>query len=159
MPGVMLGIYGGGGLLGAIAATRLHRHFSPRAVIIGVNWVWVALLPLFAVAGAPWQLGLIGAATAFVGPMWNVVIGTYTTTLVPNELLGRVNSVSMTLSWGVLPIGSLAAGYLLDRAGPTGAVWALSGFMLLTAVLATASRAVRHAPPLVSARTPADAER
>ncbi|BCY12237.1 hypothetical protein L3i22_073250 [Actinoplanes sp. L3-i22] len=157
--GVMLSVYSSGGLLGAIAAGRLHKHLQPRTVIIGVNWVWAALLPLFAVAGAPWQLGLIGAATAFVGPLWNVVIGTYAVTLVPNELLGRVNSAGMALSWGVLPLGSLAAGFLLDGVGPIGAVWALSGFMLLTAVLGTLSRAVRGAPPLVSSHTPEDAVR
>ncbi len=128
-------------------------------MIIGVNWVWAALLPLFAVAGAPWQLGLIGAATAFVGPLWNVVIGTYAVTLVPNELLGRVNSAGMALSWGVLPLGSLAAGFLLDGIGPVGAIGVLSGFMLLTALLGTVSPAVRKAPPLVSPRTPEGAAR
>ncbi|GLW27903.1 MFS transporter [Actinoplanes regularis] len=157
--GVMLGIYSTGGLLGAIAAGRLHKHFQPRTVIIGVNWVWAALLPLFAFAVVPWQLGLIGAVTAFVGPLWNVVIGAYAVTLVPNELLGRVNSAGMALTWGVMPIGSLAAGYLLDGAGPTGAIWALSAFMLLTAVAGTVSRAVRKAPPLVSSHTPEGAER
>jgi predicted MFS family arabinose efflux permease len=157
--GVMLGVYSTGGLLGAIAAGRLHKRFHPRTVIMGVNWVWAALLPLFAVAGAPWQLGLIGAATAFVGPLWNVVIGAYAVTLVPNELLGRVNSAGMALSWGVLPLGSLAAGYLLDGVGPIGAIAALSGFMLLTAVAGTLSPAVRNAPPLVSSHTPADAAR
>lgn len=153
--GVMLGVYSTGGLLGAIAAGRLHKYLQPRTVIIGVNWVWAALLPLFAFAGESWQLGLIGAATAFVGPMWNVVIGAYSVTLVPNELLGRVNSAGMALSWGVLPLGSLAAGFLLDGAGPIAAIWALSGFMLLIALAGTASRAVRKAPPLAAAPAPA----
>ncbi|GAA4610195.1 MFS family permease [Actinoplanes octamycinicus] len=152
--GVMLGVYSGGGLLGAVAAGRLHRHFSPRMVIVGVNWVWVALLPLFLVAGQPWLLGLIGAATSFVGPLWNVVLGTYMTTLVPNELLGRVGSAGMTLSWGVLPLGSLLAGFLLDGIGPAGVVGVLAGIMLVTAVAATVSPAVRAAPPLAGSPAP-----
>ncbi|WP_128379985.1 hypothetical protein [Streptomyces cavernae] len=28
--GMMLGIYSGGGLIGALAASRLHRHFKPK---------------------------------------------------------------------------------------------------------------------------------
>ncbi|WP_206300914.1 MFS transporter [Streptomyces populi] len=100
--GTMLGIYSGGGLIGAIAAGKFHHRFTPRTVIVGVNWIWAALLPLFALASNPLLIGAIGAACAFVGPLWNVVIISRTTLLVPNELLGRVTSAAMTLSWGVM---------------------------------------------------------
>ncbi|MGP4048547.1 transposase [Streptomyces sp. 2A115] len=61
---------------------------------------WVALLPLFALTSSPAQMAAIGAACAFIGTLWNAVIITYTTVLVPNELLGRVTSAAMTLSSG-----------------------------------------------------------
>ncbi len=121
--GLMLGIYGGGGLLGAFAAGWLHHLFTPRSVVIGVNWIWAALLPLLAVAPNWWALGAIGAATAFIGPMWNVVIGTFQLTLVPNELLGRVGSASMTVGWGVMPLGSLGAGTCSPRPAPSPPCW------------------------------------
>ncbi len=146
--GVMLGINSGGGLIGALAASRLHRHLTPKTVIIGVNWTWAALLPLFALTASPLLVGAIGAACAFIGPLWNVVIITYVTVLVPNELLGRVTSAAITLSWGVMPLASLGAGYLLTTLGPTGSVFVLTTVMLITAVIATASPTVRHAPPL-----------
>ncbi|MFF2363798.1 MFS transporter [Streptomyces sp. NPDC058122] len=146
--GTMLGIYSGGGLAGALAAGRLHHHFTPKTVILGVNWSWAALLPLFAFTSSPLLIGAIGAACAFVGPLWNVVIISYATLLVPDELLGRVNSAAMTLSWGVMPVASLGAGFLLTGLGPVGSVSVLATLMLVTAVAATASSAVRHAPPL-----------
>jgi MFS family permease len=146
--GGMLGIYGAGGLLGALVAGRLHRRFKPKTVVIGVNWIWATLIPWLAVAPTPWLLGAVAAATAFVGPMWNVVIGTYQMTLVPNEFLGRVSSAAMTLGWGVIPLGSLIAGYLLGKVGPAGTVMLLALLMLATAVTATISPAVRHAPAL-----------
>jgi MFS family permease len=146
--GVMLGIYSGGGLIGALAASRFHRHFTPRMVIIGVNWCWAALLPLFLITTNPLLIGAISAATAFIGPLWNVVIVSYSALLVPNELLGRVTSAALTLSWGVMPIGSLGAGLLLATAGSTSAILVLTGIMLATAIAGTISPAVRHAPPL-----------
>ncbi|GLW98558.1 MFS transporter [Microtetraspora sp. NBRC 16547] len=152
--GVMMGVYGGGGLLGAVVAGRLHRRFSPRTVIIGVNWVWAVLLPLIAVAPHPLVAGLIAAGTSFVGPMWNIVIGTYQMTLVPNGMLGRVSSAGMTLSWGVIPVGSLAAGHLLTVVTPRVTMLVLGAGMLVTALAATASTAVRHAPPLPAGDTP-----
>ncbi|MFE1289802.1 MFS transporter [Streptomyces sp. NPDC058751] len=146
--GTMLGIYSGGGLAGAIAAGRLHQHFTPKTVILGANWIWAALLPLFPFTSSPLLIGVIGAACAFVGPLWNVVIISYATLLVPDELLGRVTSAAMTLSWGVMPVASLGAGFLLTAAGPVPSLWVLAAVMLATAIAATASPAVRHAPPL-----------
>ncbi|GAA2396562.1 MFS transporter [Dactylosporangium salmoneum] len=133
--GLMFGIYSGGGLAGALAAARLHRHLAARTVIAGVNWVWAALLPLFAVAAGPVQLGLVGAACAFAGPLWNVVVVSEATLLVPNELLGRVTSAAMTMSWGVMPVASLLGGYLTSSLGPVGALWPLEAVLLAAAVV------------------------
>jgi MFS family permease len=148
--GTMLGIHAGGGLVGALVAGRTHRNFTPRMVIIGVNWIWAALFPLFLLTSDPLQIGVIGAATSFIGPVWNVVIFSYTALLVPNEILGRVTSAAMTLAWGVMPIGSLGAGLLLTVVGPTGVLLALTAIMAVTAVGATVSPAVRRAPPLTT---------
>ncbi|GGP00186.1 MFS transporter [Wenjunlia tyrosinilytica] len=146
--GLMFGIYGGGGLLGALAAGRLHSLFPPTTVIIGANWVWAALLPLFAIAPDPLLLGVVGGLTAFIGPIWNAVMFTYQAALVPNEMLGRVGSAVGTITAGVMPLASLGAGYLLSTIGAKGAVVVLTAIMLGTASAGTASAAVRHAPPL-----------
>jgi len=146
--GVMLGVYSGGGLLGALAASRLHRHFTAKAVIVGTNWIWAGLLPLFVFTTHPLQIGALGAACAFVGPLLNVVLMSYAAVLVPNELLGRVMAAAMTLSWGVLPVASLGAGYLLTTIGSTGSVYVLAAVMLATAIAATASPAIRTIPRL-----------
>ncbi|SDT52904.1 MFS transporter [Actinoplanes derwentensis] len=144
--GLMMGVYSAGGLLGAIAAGRLHQRFSFRAVLVGINWIWAALLPLMLLTTHPFQVGVIGALCAFVGPLWNVVIFAYAGVVVPNELLGRVMSAGATVTWGVMPLASLAAGVLLTAVGPRGSLWALSGVMLAAAVAATVNPSVRTAP-------------
>ncbi|MER6421962.1 MFS transporter [Streptomyces sp. NPDC001137] len=146
--GIMLGIYSGGGLVGALAASKLHDHFTPKVVIIGVNWIWAALLPLFALPSNPLAIGSIGAVCAFIGPLWNVVMITYMTVLVPDELRGRVTSAAMTLSWGVMPLASLGAGYMLTLLGPVSSIFVLTAVTLVAAISATASPAVRRAPSL-----------
>nr|WP_229794798.1 MFS transporter [Actinoplanes campanulatus] len=146
--GLMLGLYSAGGLLGALIAARVHSRLSLRVVLIGTYWIWSVLLPLFALTSSPWQIGAIGALTAFVGPIWNVMILTYAGITVPNELLGRVMSAANTLTWGVMPIASLGAGVLLTAVGPVGAIGALSAIMLTTAIAATISPTIRHSNPL-----------
>ncbi|GAA1637628.1 MFS transporter [Actinoplanes couchii] len=152
--GVMMGVYSIGGLLGALAAGRLHRRFSFRAVLVGINWIWAALLPLLLLTTHPLQIGVIGALCAFAGPLWNVVIFAYAGTVVPNDLLGRVMSAGATVTWGVMPLASLAVGVLLTTAGPRGALWSLSGVMLTAALVATFTPSVRTA-----ARSPAATSR
>lgn len=94
------------------------------------------------------MLGVLGGASAFVGPLWNVVMLSYQMTIVPEHMMGRVGSAIMMLVGGVMPVGSLAAGYLLSSVGPIHAMLALAAVMLATALTATVSPAIRHAPPL-----------
>ncbi|MQA24939.1 MAG: MFS transporter [Micromonosporaceae bacterium] len=150
MIGLVLGCWGIGGLLGAFVAPWLQPVLPPKVVVIGVHWVWAALLPLLLVPREPLLLGMVGAAAAFVGPLWNVVMGTYMLTLTPNHLLGRVRSVSSLVTWGAIPFGSLIGGLLLEAYGPAATVWSLAGLMLALAIAAVASPSVRHAPPLHS---------
>lgn len=138
--GVVLGCWGAGGLLGAFVAPWLHPHIPPRAVVVGVNWIWVVLLPLLLLPDEPLLVGAVGAASAFVGPLWNVVIGTYFLDIVPGHLLGRVRAASTLLSAGALPLGSLAGGFLLEWYGATTTIWTLAAAMLAIAVAATTIR-------------------
>jgi MFS family permease len=155
--GLMLGLYSAGGLAGAFVAGRLHRSLSFRTVLIGINWVWAILLPLNLLTTNTLQLGALGALSAFVGPLWNVVVFTYAGRVVPNELLGRVMSAAGTLTWGVMPLASLSAGLLLTWIGPAGSIWSLSAIMLGAAIAATLSPSVRRAPNLDPVEEPAPA--
>ena len=146
--GVMLAGAGAGGVLGSLVAPWLQRRVPAKAVVVGANWVWALLMPLVAVVSSPYVLGGVFAVMAFVGPAWNVVIGSYQLSITPDRLLGRVASAEVLVAYGAIPLGSLAAGFLLSSIGATKTAMALSAFMLLLAVSATWSRAIRGAPAL-----------
>jgi MFS family permease len=144
--GIILAGWGVGGLAGAAGAAWLGRRLPAAAVVIGANWVWAALLPVVALVPEPLAIGAAGAGMAFVGPAWNVVLGSIEMRLTPSALLGRVQAVQMTAAFGAIPLGSLIGGFLLDRLGPEEAVWALAGCMLVVAVVATVTPSVRRPP-------------
>src|SRR5205085_387673 len=75
--GLIVAGTGVGGVAGSLIAPSVQRRVHPRWVVIGCNWIWALLFPLFAVAPGPLALGAVWAAAAFVGPVWNVVLGTY----------------------------------------------------------------------------------
>ena len=143
---ILAGGWGVGGLAGAAGAAWLGRRLPAAAVVIGANWVWAALLPVVALVPEPLAIGAAGAGMAFVGPAWNVVLGSIEMRLTPAALLGRVQAVQMTAAFGAIPLGSLIGGFLLDWLGPEEAVWALAGCMLVVAVVATLTPSVRRPP-------------
>jgi len=143
--GVLFGLMGVGGLLGAFVAPWVNRHIPAKAVVIGANWVWAALLPLVALVPWPLAMGLVAGAMAFVGPAWNVVISSCSLRLTPDRQRGRVGGVQGLVAWGPIPLGSLIGGLLLQWLGGAPATLALAGVMLAIAVAASVSPAVRRA--------------
>jgi hypothetical protein len=65
--------------------------------------------------------------------------------ITPNELLGRTSSLALQLGWGVIPLGSLLAGFLLQAVSPTAAMTVVAAGMAVTAVAATALAPIRDA--------------
>ncbi|MEU7861584.1 MFS transporter [Nonomuraea sp. NPDC049141] len=139
---------GAGGVAGSLAASKITRLLSMKAVVIGANWLWAALMPLIAVVDGPLALGLVFGVLCFVGPVWNVAVAAYQLRITPEHLLGRVGSAIGTLAFGVLPLGSLLAGWLLDGIGVTGAALTLAGVMAVVAAVVTLTPAIRRAPEL-----------
>jgi hypothetical protein len=154
--GVIVGCMGAGGLAGAFAAPWFQRRIPAGITITGCMWIWTVLLALIAGVRAPLWLCPVVAIFGFVGPAWNVSVQTYRMRITPNELLGRTSSVALQVGWGVIPIGSLLAGFLLQELSPAAAMTVVAAGMAVTAVAATALRPIRHAgrserPPTASA--------
>ena len=96
----------------------------------------------------PLLLGLLVAPQAIVGPPWNVVIGSYRYTLVPDRLLGRVGSAGRLVTWGTIPLGSLAAGYLIEGIGARATFLVLAAVFVAVGIAALAARSIRSASML-----------
>jgi MFS family permease len=69
------------------------------AVIGAATRWWVAFL-----------MNVVGIMTAVV---WNVITVSLRQTIIPNRLLGRVNSVYRFFGWGMMPIGSVLGGVIV----------------------------------------------
>lgn len=115
-----------GGLIGALLSTWMGKfpvgRFSIFAFLIGaICWVLSALLPWTYVA-----VVLFGIAWIPIGGT-NVIFAATIQSVVPNRILGRINSVSMSMSAVAMPFGSLAGGYFATVTSPT-LIFALTGF-------------------------------
>ena len=143
--GLIVACMGAGGLAGAFAAPWCQRKIPAGLTITGCMWVWTALLALIVVIRTPLWLCPVVMVFGFVGPSWNVSVQTYRMRITPNQLLGRTSSVALQIGWGVIPLGSLLAGFLLQALSPSATMTVVTAGMAVTAVTATALAPVRRA--------------
>jgi MFS family permease len=54
-----------------------------------------------------------------VAVLWNVITVSLRQTIIPDELLGRVNSVYRFFAWGMIPIGTALGGLAVVLAEPS----------------------------------------
>ncbi len=107
-----------GGVVGALTADRVAKALGQGAslfttIILGaVSLVVSGLTSSFWVF---WAMGLVSAAT---GTLWNVITVSLRQSLIPDRILGRVNSVYRFLGWGMMPIGSALGGLIAAISEP-----------------------------------------
>jgi MFS family permease len=99
--------------LGSLLTRRLGQ--VPSLVIamgaVSVIYVGIGLAP-----NAP-VLAALEVCNGFVVTMWNIVTVTLRQRIVPNEMLGRVNSAYRMIGWGLMPVGAVAGGLVAHVAG------------------------------------------
>jgi MFS family permease len=134
--GLLLAGMAVGSVLGGIFGARIARALGPgRALIVSIMafclpWAAVGLMSsAVAVALLMWISSVFTV-------VWNIITVSLRQQIIPDHLLGRVNSVYRFLGWGSMPLGALAGGWLADVFGLR-APWLIGGAVVaVTLVLA-----------------------
>jgi MFS family permease len=146
--GAMFAVLSAGAIIGSVAAPWVQRNIRPSLLIIGSVWLWAAMTFSMFLVHETLLLGVLFGVQALVGPPFNVVVGTYRYLLVPDRLLGRVQSAGSLVTWGSIPLGSLAAGYLIQGLGARSTFLVLGAVFTVVALAAVSARVIRQAASL-----------
>ncbi len=125
-----------GAVLGSFLADRVSRRLSPGTALftamIGLS-VAQGITGVMSSALIVWVLGI---AVGFLIVVWNVITVSLRQRIIPDHLLGRVNSVYRFFGWGMMSIGPLLGGLIVELAEPVvGREWALRMPFLITGVM------------------------
>jgi hypothetical protein len=142
--GVVLSAFAVGSLGGSLVAARMNFTAVGRVMLVGVV-VTGSLLMLVGLGVPVWVIVVSAGASGLV--MSNVLVSyvTLRTQLSPDALLGRVGSTARTASVGLMPIGALVTGAMLDVVGGTATLVAIGGATLASGVLFAALPNLRRA--------------
>jgi MFS family permease len=103
-----------GGLLGPKVSEKIGRGRS-----LALALFTMPLMALLIGLSSQWYLVWIFVALeTFTAVLWNVVTVSLRQSLIPSNLLGRVNSVYRFFAWGTIPIGTLLGGTLVSVLQP-----------------------------------------
>lgn len=141
-----------GGVLGSMIAHRVTEALGKGASLFLAIIAMGASTLISGLTSSFWVFWAMGLVTSATGMIWNVITVSLRQSLIPDRILGRVNSVYRFIGWGVMPIGSLLGGLVVAGAQPLlGREWALRSPFLIAA-LVTAGLFVYALPRLNSAR-------
>lgn len=111
--GLILAAGAVGGILGGLLGERIVRRLGAART---AQWMLFASVPSFlgvALAPGALSLAMVLAAFEFTGLVWNTVSVSTRQRMIPDRLLGRVNSVYRLLAWGMMPLGLLLSGLIV----------------------------------------------
>ena len=102
-----------GGIVGGWTASNIAKRIgagpSLAATLLGGGTISIAI-GLMSWWPAVW---LMLGAYMFVAVLWNVITVSFRQTVIPDQLLGRVNSVYRFFGWGMMPIGAALGGLVV----------------------------------------------
>ena len=125
-----------GGILGGLLGPKVSEKIgSGRSLALAL--FAMPLCTLLIGFTSQWQVvWLLVAVSTFTGVLWNVVTVSLRQSLIPSNLLGRVNSVYRFFAWGTIPIGTLLGGGLVALLeGPFGREMAFRSVYFVGAAL------------------------
>jgi MFS family permease len=151
--GLVVSVGAIGALLGAAVATRMSGRLGIGATFIAGALLFPAALVLTPLAqGDTWLVTtmlVIGEfASAFGLMLFDITGSTIQQAITPDRLRSRMQGAHMAISYGVRPIGSLAAGGLGTWLGLRPTLWlaVVGGFVGVLFLFATPVRSMRELP-------------
>jgi MFS family permease len=147
--GFLLSASAVGSVLGGLVNPALARRFGQVPLLVTASAASAVIAIGMGMAPDAVILGALMACRGFTVTLWNVVTVSLRQRVVPDELLGRVNSVYRMLGWGTIPLGALAGGFIAQLAGlraPYTVSGILRGAMLLALVPALLAAARAQEP-------------
>ena len=113
--------------------------------MVVATWVWVLTWLPYAYAPNALVLGLVNVVGFLIVPIYMVTQYSYRLAVIPDALLGRVNSVFQLIAFGSDPLGLALAGVLLQAFGPVHTVLIIVAPQLLFCVATSLYRPLRAA--------------
>lgn len=115
--GLFMTTFALGSVVGSFAAARLERRFGRVPLLFASVVVLSVGLSVPAFTTNPFVVGAAFVLSGLFIVVWNVITVSLRQRIVPDHLLGRLNSAYRLFAWGTQPLGALAGGVVAELIG------------------------------------------
>jgi MFS family permease len=125
-----------GGILGGVFAHRISKRLGSGRSLGLTMFIGGALMIATGLVSSWFLVWIFSFVTTFLIMLWNVITVSLRQQIIPDHLLGRVNSAYRFFGWGMMPIGSIVGGFVVaavELIGPR--EWALRSPFLVGGAL------------------------
>jgi MFS family permease len=137
--GAVLTAGAAGGVLGSFTASAISKRLGQGLSLFTTIIAEVVTLVVTGLTSSALVVWLMFALGSLTGMIWNVITVSLRQSLIPDDKLGRVNSVYRFVGWGMMPIGSILGGVVVTVGEPVlGREWALRAPFLIAAGISLA---------------------
>ncbi len=102
-----------GGILGSVLAPKLTARIGSGPSLALTILSGIVTMVVTGITTRWWIAFLMSVVGVFTSMMWNIITVSFRQTIIPDNLLGRVNSVYRFFGWGMMPIGSAIGGLIV----------------------------------------------
>lgn len=133
--GTLVALMAVGGVAGSLLSQRIVARFGGRRVVTATIFATpCAMLGIGLLAHNLPTMAALATVSSFGASLWNVAAGSLRQRTVPSELLGRVSSAGLLVSWGAQPLGAVLGGLAAGSLG-LAAPWFIAGAIRLVAAI------------------------
>ena len=143
--GVIFSIAAVGTILGSFFAQWIQKKYSAGKIIIGVISAVTILWPLYIFASSSYLLCAITVIIFFILPSYGVSMITYRLSILPDNMLGRVNGVFRMIYYIGATLGIALAGISLEKFDAKIILFMSSIALLILTLTAAFNRGLRNA--------------
>jgi MFS family permease len=102
-----------GGVIGSFIAPGVSKRLGSGPSLYATIGVGIATDLVIGFTSQGWLAWAMLGLASLSGVIWNVITVSLRQEIIPDDLLGRVNSVYRFFGWGMIPIGTFLGGVLV----------------------------------------------
>ena len=123
-----------GGIIGASLASHIYKRFSFGTLLRTASMLNFFVFTLYAFASSDLSLAFITAALFAIIPIFDITNATYTVSVVPDAIRGRITSLTRMVRLGANSLGFFVTGTLIHVVGSLGTIIIFSCLLLILAL-------------------------
>jgi len=147
MIGIILGVGAGGGILGSLIAEKIHNRLEFHSILRVTTTLSFLIFLLYFFTFNNFLLTLVTFLFNLVTPIYEITSSTYSATVIPNEIRGRVTSLTRIAVLSAYSFGLFAMGTMLEKYGVNTSIAVFAGVLFILSIITISNGSLKHVKP------------